>query len=142
MPEIILIHSPLVGPFSLKPTADALEQMGIQCRLPTPARIDGEIPAWRDWPGLLLDDLGQTRDAIVVGHSAGGLLAAHVAGSRNARALVCLDARMPPEAGLTAPAEPWFYSFVHTLPVSNGRLPRWNQWWGVIFLRPRPWMLS
>jgi pimeloyl-ACP methyl ester carboxylesterase len=130
MPDIILIHSPLVGPSSLRPTADALERMGIHCHLPTPARLGDEIPAWRDWPSLLLDELPRTQDVIVVGHSAGALLAAHVAASRNARALVCLDAAMPPQAGLTPPAEPWFYKFLHTLPVSNGRLPRWNQWWG------------
>ncbi len=132
MPDIILIHSPLVGPSSLRPTADALERMGVHCHLPTPARVGNDIPAWRDWPRLLLDDLAQTHDAIVVGHSAGGLLAAHVAAStRIARALVCLDAAMPPEAGWTPPAESWFYEFVHTLPVSGGgRLPRWNQWWG------------
>jgi len=125
------IHSPLVGPSSLRPTADALEGMGVHCHVPTAPRIGHAIPAWRDWPAALLDDLPETPDAVVVGHSAGGLLAAHVAASRSARALVCLDGAMPLESGWTPPADSWFLEFVQTLPVSDdGRLPPWNEWWG------------
>jgi pimeloyl-ACP methyl ester carboxylesterase len=104
--------------------------MGARCQLPTAARVSDDVPAWRDWPRLLQEALAPTADAIVVGHSAGGLLAAHLAASIGARALVCLDAAMPPASGPTPPAEPWFYELVQRLPVSGGRLPRWHRWWG------------
>ena len=66
----------------------------------------------------------------MVGHSAGALLAAHLAADLNARALVCLDGSMPPASGSTPPASGWFRKFLDTLPVADGRLPKWNMWWG------------
>ena len=77
----------------------------------------------------LLETIPQSSDTVVVGHSAGGLLAAWLASKLSAHSLICLDASMPPESGATGPAEPWFYDFVHSLPQQNGHLPPWNLWW-------------
>lgn len=130
LPTFILVHSPLVGPSSLLPTARFLEREGFCCHLPTPEGLPRMLPAWRDWPELLLDSLPEVHDVVVVGHSAGGLLAAWLAGRLNARGMICLDAAIPPEAGSTPPVEPGFREFVHSLPREGELLPPWSEWWG------------
>jgi len=130
--EIILVHSPLVGPSSLAPTALILEQHGFKCHVPSPYNLAESLPTWSEWPNRLLESLStiSSSNSIIVGHSAGGLLAAWLAGRWTAKGVVFLDAMIPPSEGRTVPAEPWFYDFVHSLPQENSLLPIWTQWWG------------
>lgn len=128
MPHFVLIHSPLVGPSSVIPTADALSALGFATYVPTP-NAQASHTTWREWPRQLLDALPGMEVPILVGHSAGGLLAAYLAGTLNAKSFICLDAMMPPERGGTPPIEPGFLKFVHTLPTEDGLLPIWTDWW-------------
>lgn len=128
MTTFVLIHSPLVGPSSLAPTAAVLQTQGFMAHVPTPDPARG-LPAWRDWPQRLMDVLPKINEPILVGHSAGGLVAASLAASLRAKAVICLDAMMPPEKGLTPPVEADFMSFVRTLPIDEGLLPIWTDWW-------------
>ncbi|MCR9239939.1 MAG: alpha/beta hydrolase [Rhodobiaceae bacterium] len=128
MPQFVLIHSPLVGPSSLVPTADALSALGFATYVPTP-NAPASHTRWCEWPLRLLDTLPELEDPILVGHSAGGFLAAFLAGTLNAKSFICLDAMMPPERGVTPPVEPAFLKFVRSLPITDGLLPIWTDWW-------------
>jgi pimeloyl-ACP methyl ester carboxylesterase len=128
LPDVVLLHSPLVGPSSVAPTAQSLEARGVRCLTPSPY-ASGAHPAWRDWPAVLLRDLPQTHAPVIVGHSMAGLLAARLASALDASGVICLDASMPPEAGATPTLGPSFRSLLATLPVEDGRLPPWHQWW-------------
>jgi len=128
MPQFVLIHSPLVGPSSVTPTADALGKLGYVTYVPTLDAPPGHTP-WHDWPRRLLETLPEMDNPILVGHSAGGLLAAYLAGSLSAKSFICLDAMMPPASGPTPPVEPNFLEFVRSLPAEDGLLPVWTDWW-------------
>ncbi len=128
MPQFVLVHSPLVGPSTLEPTAEVLRTKGFAVHVPTPISRK-EQTSWHNWPRCLLNALPIMRDPIMVGHSAGGLLAAHLAGTLKAKAFICLDAMMPPEQGKTSPVEPDFMHFIRSLPTENGLLPVWTDWW-------------
>jgi len=129
--NIILIHSPLVGPSTLTPTADALTELGMRCHVPSPINKGDELPRWRDWTSTLIDELPMTNHAVIVGHSMGGLLAARLASELAAAGVVCLDANIPPETGYTPTVDPAFHEFVKSLPHDDGLLPPWQDWWPV-----------
>ena len=137
MPQFVLIHSPLVGPSSMIPTADALCALGFVTHVPSPGALSG-YTTWREWPLRLLEALPEMEDPILVGHSAGGLLAAYLAGALHAKAFICLDAMMPPERGMTPPVEPDFLKFVRSLPTKDGLLPIWTDWWDGDLLAEAP----
>ena len=61
----------------------------------------------------------------------GGLLAARLASALGASGMICLDAALPPESGQTATVDPAFHSFVKSLPLEDGTLPPWNEWWPI-----------
>ncbi len=128
MAPIVLIHSPLVGPSSLRPTAEVLTNRGYTVCVPTPSPPAAETP-WHAWPQSLLDVLPDLKNPILVGHSAGGLIAARLASALNASAFICLDAMMPPEGGPVPPVEQEFLTFVQSLPIQDGLLPVWTDWW-------------
>lgn len=126
----VLIHSPLVGPSSLRPMADALEVRGAQCLLPSLTLPEGGIPAWRQCARHLRDQIAPRAGAILVGHSAGGLLAARLASELNAAGVIFLDARIASEEGAVPPVEAEFLAEVRGLADDGGRLPPWSAWWG------------
>lgn len=129
MPEIVLIHSPLLGPNSLAPTAAALRAQGVTAHLPSPLAGGGEIPPWRDWPQRLGDALPVMTAPIFVGHSMASRLAACLSAGFDRSAVLCLDADRPPESGATSPVTTEFRAFLETLPLDAGRLPPWHRWW-------------
>lgn len=65
---------------------------------------------------------------VVVGHSGAGLLLPLIAQRTGAAAVVFVDALVPAADGTTAPSER-FRSFLDQLPLTDGRLPRWPEWW-------------
>lgn len=71
MPQFVLIHSPLVGPSSLVPTADALSALGFATYVPTP-NAPASHTRWCEWPLRLLDTLPELEDPILVGHVPSG----------------------------------------------------------------------
>jgi pimeloyl-ACP methyl ester carboxylesterase len=127
--DIVLLHSPLVGPSSLAPTANALRTRGHRCLVPSPRALTRQELPWRDWPAALLAEIGDVSAPVIVGHSMGGLLAARLASDLRAAAMICLDASMPPESGPTPPVGPAFRATLEDLPVTDGFLPPWHEWW-------------
>lgn len=126
--EIILIHSPLVGPNSLLPTAKVLEYQGHMVSLPSPY-LDGEFPAWRDWPQALRSRLTALNEPVFVGHSMASLLAARLAADYERVSICCLDGEIPPDSGPTPPVAESFRPFLANLPATDGKLPPWDEWW-------------
>lgn len=101
-PPVLLLHSFFGHPALLDPWADQLRLVGFRVVVPA---LPGRNPTDRDvlrrigfeeYLGAALDAydaLGE--DAIVIGHSLGGLLGQHIAGRRRCAALVLL-ASIPP----------------------------------------------
>jgi len=128
--ELVLIHSPLVGPSFWLPVAEALAALGHRCHVPTAREASGGIVAWRHWPERVRESVPSITAPILVGHSAAGDLLPICAQKLDAAALVFVDASIPPASGHAAPAEPEFLKFVRALPITGGRLPPWSEWWG------------
>ena len=125
--EIVLIHSPLVGPSSFAPTAEALERRGFATYTPC---IVGSDTAWRDAPATVLAALPELTGPVLVGHSASGMLLPNLAAALGAWGIIFVDAQVPPAQGRTPPTDAAFLEFVRALPVTQGHLPKWSQWWG------------
>ena len=126
MTDFVLVASPLVGAPSWAATANVLRTRGARVHVP-------DVPAstpWRDWPARLQQLLAGVDRPILVGHSAAGLLIADLAIKLSASKLIFLDAQIPPVGGAVPPVDNSFMQFVNTLPVENGLLPIWSQWWG------------
>lgn len=86
---------------------------------------------WRDLPAAFASRLVVEPGALLVGHSAAGLLLPSLACLLDASGMVFIDARLPPPSGPAPPAEPEFMRFVQSLPIGDdGRLPPWSAWWG------------
>ena len=127
--DLIFVHSPLVGPSSWLPTVELLRQRGAPCHLPT---ADPVTP-WREWSTHLVATLPPVDAPLLIGHSAAGLLLPALAAALNARALIFVDARVPPPQGRARPVDGQFFEFVKTLAkthaTDDGRLPPWSKWW-------------
>jgi hypothetical protein len=133
--SIVLVHSPLVGASSWRPTANALARRWCLVSTPTVASPpNGSIPAWRDWADVVSGAIGRNDDSgrpvVLVGHSAAGPLLPAIAQRARAVALVFVDARIPPDDGVVAPAEEEFMAFVRGRADADGLLPPWSRWWG------------
>jgi hypothetical protein len=127
---LVLAHSPLVSAIFWQPAAEELRRRGWKCVVPTVAVSGGTLPSWNEWPARLIEAIGPTADAILVGHSAAGLLLPALAQGLSAHALIFVDAQIPPASGKSAPADTEFLKFIRSRPLSDGRLPRWSDWWG------------
>jgi hypothetical protein len=130
MPDLVLIHSPLVGVSSWLPTAVALRSRGASVHVPDIVSAAAAFPAWRDWSSRLLPQIGGLQRPILIGHSAACVLIAEISGKMATSGLIFVDGQIPPGEGDVAAAEGWFRTFVDKLPVSDGRLPPWSDWWG------------
>ncbi|MGH3858997.1 hypothetical protein [Actinokineospora sp.] len=129
----VLVHSPFLGPASLRPLADALAALGhpavlLDLRLsvvasPVHQRLIG---AFAD----ALSDVPLTGPVVLVGHSAAGpLLPAFAEDLEDAVAgLVYLDAGLPtPGQSWRETVAPEVYDGLYKIS-RNGRLPRWPDW--------------
>lgn len=126
--RFLLIHSPLVGPASLAPVAERLEEAGCVAILPD---LTGVSEAGR--PTWMIDAAvaavgGRVVD-VVVGHSGAGALLPVVATAVAAPTMVFLDAVLPspgvpvwkPEGGMRA--------LFDEQVGADGRLRPWLDWW-------------
>ena len=68
---------------------------------------------------------------VVAGHSGAGVLLPLIADRLGGApaAVVFVDALVPAAGGATAPSDR-FRAFLDELPLTDGRLPPWTQWWG------------
>jgi len=132
--RIVLVHSPLLGPFSWRPTADELSRRGHAVEAPASPRLSA---IGEGYYAALASGLAATIDAagleplVLAAHSGAGALApALVAALRSpVRRTVLVDAIMP-HPGLS-----WFDTAPSDLRAQlragaeDGRLPPWDRWW-------------
>ena len=132
-PTVILVHSPFLGPTSLRPLAEAIAAGGWPTMLPDLRVTVAAPPVHARMIGGFADavgDAGLAGPAVLVGHSGAGPLLPAFADALDdpVAALVFLD------AGLPTPGRSWR----DTVPVElytrlrdqsrDGLLPRWHDW--------------
>jgi len=133
-PTFVLVHSPIVGPATWLPVADALRAEGRRVVVPSlldvarsaPPRWEAVVAAIeRGLPGVL------AKHVILVAHSGAGPLMPVVGAHLDATidAYVFVDAGVPPLGGTTTAASESLLAVLQGL-VDKGNLPRWSAWWG------------
>lgn len=127
----VLIHSPLVGPATLQPLADALRRQGRAATVP-PLLTSAESPSpgWLDSIASVGESLATTEAIVLVGHSGAGYLLPAIAKGADAQvvAFAFVDARLPPAAGTTPLVPVEFLPQLETLADDDGVLPPWSTW--------------
>jgi pimeloyl-ACP methyl ester carboxylesterase len=132
-PAVVLVHSPFLGPASLRPLADTLEARGRPTVLPDLRVTVAAPPVHARLIGSFADALGEAEVAgpvVLVGHSGAGPLLPGFADAVDhpVAALVFLD------AGLPTPGQSWRDTVPAELYASmrdrarDGLLPRWPEW--------------
>ncbi|MEM8725593.1 MAG: NADPH:quinone oxidoreductase family protein [Pseudomonadota bacterium] len=128
--EIVLLHSPLVGPHSIEPTRAELERRGFPAITPAAVRDQGSLK-WRDWPADLLRRLPKLESPVFIGHSMASLLAARLAADHPRSGMICLDGDIPRATGPTPPIAESFHPVIDQLPRKDVILPPWHKWWPI-----------
>lgn len=120
MNPIVLASSPLVGSGAMQAVAAGLRGRGREVRVPD---VPGDLDEFVESVG------GAVRpESVVIGFSAAGPRLFQVAGASRPAAIVFLDARLPDD-GVAPDAQPEFAAFLDRLPVADGLLPAWPEWW-------------
>lgn len=129
--RLALIHSPLLGPSSLEPTAAELRALGLEAaviRLPSLLEIGGGY--YEELAAAAARQVSKTEDAVLVVHSGAGALAPVIVSTLGAvKGVIFVDAILP------HPGRSW----LDTAPASmraqlvggaqQGLLPAWDGWW-------------
>jgi len=133
MARFLVLHSPLVGPRTVSPFAEALQRLGHGAAAP---HLGSAVSAGGLSPSILRTIVGQSVSSmpqhaplIVLAHSGAGaylpILSTHLAVAGQ----VLIDAVAPPPAGRFTPSAD-FRSELDPLVEPDRRLPPWPQWWG------------
>jgi len=132
MPAVVLVHSPYLGPASLRPLADALAAGGIESCLVDLRVTVSAAPVHQRLIGAFadaMDEVELAEPAVLVGHSgAGPLLPAFAAELDELVAgLVYMDAELPTPGRSFRELDPGWFARLRT-SAREGRLPRWSDW--------------
>jgi hypothetical protein len=125
--DFLLVHPPLLGPAVWAPAAAVLTAAGHRVTVPDLRPACDPPPGWPERAAAAATD-GVTGPVVIAGHSGAGVLLPLVADRVDAAAVVFVDALVPAPAGPTAPSDR-FRAFLDALPLTDGRLPRWSDWW-------------
>ena len=123
MTRFLVLPSPLLGPASYEPLAEALRRRGHDASVancPEPIRPQGLVAAWA---------AGASGADALVAHSNAGYLAGTVAAVGGVGAVLYVDAALPPLHGPTRLAPPGLLATLAGLADKGGRLPAWTRWW-------------
>lgn len=130
--RIVLLHSPLLGPFSWRPVAAELERLGLRAGAPAWPRLsavgEGFYAALADDMAATLDPAG--RVVLAVHSGAGALVPALTARMHTPPAgVIFADAILP------HPGRSWFDTAPPEMReklragAQMGELPPWDKWW-------------
>ncbi|NGY57633.1 alpha/beta fold hydrolase [Lentzea sp. NEAU-D13] len=133
MPTVVLMHSPFLGPSSMRPLADELASDGVEVLLVDLQMTVNEAPVHQRLIGAFadaLEDAGVDGQLVLVGHSGAGPLLPGFADALelDVAGLVFLDSDLP------TPGKAWRETVDPALvrqikaSVRDGRLPRWDRW--------------
>jgi hypothetical protein len=119
----LIIHSPLVGPSTVAPLAAALEALGWTTTVP-------DLRTAIQSPTEFAQRAAHTVDSadVVIGHSGAGAFLPAVADAMNAAITVFVDAVVP-QPGSPFVTSAGLLQLLDTLPVVDGFLPPWHEWW-------------
>jgi hypothetical protein len=121
--DALVLHSPLVGPSTVRPLAQSLEALGYSTSVPD---LRDALTSPDEYTAAAGRHVG-TVD-VLVGHSGAGAFLPQIAASTEATATVFIDALVPGTGDAYIPSGR-FVEFVDSLPVTDGRLPPWHEWW-------------
>ena len=127
--DVVLVHSPLVGPGTWGPVAAELGRRGRLVAVPVLG--PDALPDWRLW----IDEVCRIVCAMpgrimVAGHSGGGILLPLVAteAKDDVGCLLFVDSDVPLRDGETPVVPAAFREFLATLSGEDGALPPWPAW--------------
>jgi hypothetical protein len=126
--DVLMIHSPLVGPLTLAPLAADLRDRGLEVAVPDlRSALTAPRPQWQ----AIFDLIVASADTVgvLVAHSGAGVLMPIVAERLDPQVVAFVDAVVPGE-GSWYEASAAFVEFVDTLPHDGPLLPPWHEWWG------------
>lgn len=129
-PLFVLVHSPLVGPFTWSFVGDDLRGRGYHVLLPELAN-PAKPPFWTHHTDSVARTLAAVPEAgplVFVGHSGAGLLLPGIARAtaRPAAAYIFVDAGLPAD-GESRMGMGSFASYLRDLYASNERFPNWSE---------------
>jgi len=109
--NVVLLHSPLVGPATWRPVASVLAAAGhdVVVADPRSVQVDGPV--------------------LLVPHSNAGLYAPLLAERLDVVATVYVDAALAGDGPDTGLAPPALVDHLRTLMDPDGMLPPWSRWW-------------
>jgi hypothetical protein len=133
---VVLVHSPLVGPFSWSIVAERLQEWKVDVLvLRLTDRDDSDLPYWEQHTAAVkeaLADIPQERRVVLAGHSGAGPLlpAIHRAIAQPVAARLFVDASLP-HPGLSALDElainvPDLAQELRPFLVAGGSYPNWG----------------
>lgn len=132
----VLVHSPLVGPFTWSLVAEELRQREIEVVIPVLTDVEGSsVPYWRQHAGAVaqaLESVPADRPLILAGHSAAGPILPVIARGTGRR----IGAYLFADAGLPQGGMSWLDTLRVDAPdvaeqlrqhlASGGRWPDWS----------------
>ncbi|WP_434440099.1 hypothetical protein [Lentzea sp. E54] len=133
MLTVVLMHSPFLGPSSMRPLADELASDGVAVLLVDLQMTINEAPVHQRLIGAFadaLEDSGVAGPLVLVGHSGAGPLLPGFADALelDVAGLVFLDSDLPtPGRTWRDTVDPALVSQVKA-SVRDGKLPRWDRW--------------
>ena len=122
------MHSPATGPSTWRWVADELAARGPRVTVPAVPPAATAL-GWAAFVGAVGALSGGIDNPVLVGHSGAGPLLPRIGTRIRARALVFVDADIPPESGETTLVPDEFLEFLRGL-ASGGVLPPWSDWFG------------
>ncbi len=128
MGSFVLVHSPVTGPSTWRWVAGELAARGHEVTVPAVPPVATSL-GWAGFVGAVVALARGTDSPILVGHSGAGPLLPRIAARIRPRALVFVDADIPPEAGETTVVPDEFAEFLRGLAI-DGMLPPWSRWFG------------
>jgi hypothetical protein len=128
MGSFVLVHSPVTGPSTWRWVADELAARGHRVIVPAVPPAATAL-GWPAFVGAVSALSAGMPSPVLVGHSGAGPLLPRIGARVSARALVFVDADIPPETGETTVVPDEFLEFLRGL-ASGGMLPPWSEWFG------------
>jgi hypothetical protein len=119
----LVLHSPLVGPSSVRRLAAALERRGWAITVPD---LRGHLGSPQAFLAAAAASTPTTE--VVVGHSGAGAFLPVVAARTSAAVTVFVDAVLPDDAPVFVPSRR-FEELIDTIPTDGGLMAPWHTWW-------------